>query len=714
MESKTSGPLCTPRAKEKRQLPGADFDSYIRNMYLTLCADAGNPTKRWSALSLLPFFLIFENLPETMRNLKQNIFLFCLVPGPKHAKHLLPYLREFVDEMNVLTTDGFQCFDVYRQQMFLLRAMVLRVIGDYPGIAQLLDLANHTSKAGCIKCTQFGERQHSTMCHQLETKDAKSHRWFVEKFSEIELLRDDEAGLADIVKTTGVNGKSYLTRLLYFDMEKDSILDLPHTAKRIFFHQARLVKGRKAKLKSMEAKDAEKARQDSDAKEASDDPIFDDSEDIEMKGEVEETEVQKMKSWAIPIRQQTEADLALTHIIAPTKYYINGKAPLSRGGQMKMNDVQHWFTNYGRFHIWSMNLEPKHAALLNDLRDVVQSLYEWEFNPSDAKLSMEEVDEIEDAVKSVLVRWKKETPVTSRAIVFHLLLHFPAQMRRWGSLRWCWMYPYERFIGALFDFIHGRQSMALELVNKYGRSLQARVLTDKAFVNISISRGGVDPRWNRLLKTRQQVRSRRTKLNQEKRFSQPTLTEKQRKTPRGDNVNSQSVPPLADFFVEHPEFESTDRHQILKITGHALSLRGRRMGTCGNFANNSCLRIRFHTGEVNYIQAHQWYHVRLFKANHTIQQDLVFCNYHTLNEGMLIILSYHASTVFGFRWTTVVHIFTGDAESVNNWPRLVDYVSTCDEKDEQWCEASAIDAIAVLVVKMTAFFQTVSVISNNV
>jgi hypothetical protein len=153
-ESRNEGPLSTPRAKEKIGLSRLELLD-IRNLFFTLCADAGNPTKRWSQQSLLPFFLVIENLPECLRNKPENMILFCLVPGPKHAKYLDSYLKEFVVEVNDIFTAGITCFDSYKQEEFLLRVMVLRVIGDYPGLCQLLSLADHKSRAGCTSKTFY-------------------------------------------------------------------------------------------------------------------------------------------------------------------------------------------------------------------------------------------------------------------------------------------------------------------------------------------------------------------------------------------------------------------------------------------------------------------------------------------------------------------------------------------------------------------------------
>ena len=682
-ESREIGPLSTPRAKEKMAKLGS-FATDIRTIYITLCADAGNPTKKWSQISLLPFFLVFENLPEVMRNRMENIMMFCLVPGPKHAKHLLPYLSEFVNEMNVILRNGLECWDEYKQQWFTLRAVVLRVIGDYPGLSQMLDLADHKSKAGCIKCTGLAESHFSTMCHEMNVGMSKTHEWFTGMFVQLAQRKegDNKEALEDLIKKTGINGITVLAQLSHFDMSKDTMLDFIHLVKRVFHHLTRLVKGRKAKVKTMEAREQKNdllqaaifARANEPGPDSESESISDEARrGGAAAASAGRTELNKMKSWSISKNKQAEADAALSFILAPTNYYCNGKMPLVRGGQMKMNDVQHWFTNYGAFHIWSMDLEPTHAAMLYDLQLLLKCMFEWEFDPDDSKSNEKELDDLDKRIQTVLQRWQDMTPMTARATVFHLLLHFPAQMRNWGSIRWCWMYPYERFIGAIFNFIHGRQAMATELVNKYSRKLQSRKLLDKTFARISLTRGDTDACWNRLLKSREQANSRYAESNYARRLAMPTLRDGQLTHPRGAKVKSEGIPPLTAFFTKYPVFKSTNRHQVWRIGGHALSLRGRRMGTFDQNPNNSCLRMCRPDDADCYIQAYDWYHLRLFDEAGANCLDKVFCEYHLLDEG--------------------------NRESVTDWPRILNFAF--DKRGgrtdiKEWCEASAINAIAVL------------------
>ena len=138
-------------------------------------------------------------------------------------------------------------------------------------------------------------------------------------------------------------------------------------------------------------------------------------------------------------------------------------------------------------------------------------------------------------------------------------------------------------------------------------------------------------------------------------------------------MKSEEIPRLTNFFRQFPVYKPTDRHQVWRIGGHALSLRGRRMGTFDQNPNNSCLRMCLPDHTECYIQAYDWYHLRLFDEACENCFDKVFCKYHLLEEG--------------------------NRESVTGWPRILDfaYDKQGGQTDIQdCCEASAINAIAVL------------------
>lgn len=82
-----------------------------------------------------------------------------LYPGPSHAKRLKAFLKPFIEESKKLgpTSSGFKVEDFSLDpadpdRTFDCKILVLNVLGDYPGIAQLLSSSDHKACSGCIKC----------------------------------------------------------------------------------------------------------------------------------------------------------------------------------------------------------------------------------------------------------------------------------------------------------------------------------------------------------------------------------------------------------------------------------------------------------------------------------------------------------------------------------------------------------------------------------
>jgi Transposase family tnp2 len=84
-----------------------------------------------------------------------NFLPFGLCPGPKQPKDLDSFLIPFIEELNRLN-DGVQAYDAHSKTSFLLRAHLVLVTGDTPGISKLLHLNGHSAKLPCRACKLEG------------------------------------------------------------------------------------------------------------------------------------------------------------------------------------------------------------------------------------------------------------------------------------------------------------------------------------------------------------------------------------------------------------------------------------------------------------------------------------------------------------------------------------------------------------------------------
>lgn len=92
----------------------------------------------------------------------QTLTYSIIVIGPKHAKRVKAYLKPFIDELRLYgpNSSGIKVEDHSLSKSdsareFFFKLLLLNILGDYPGIAQLLCRNDHKANSGCIKCNQY-------------------------------------------------------------------------------------------------------------------------------------------------------------------------------------------------------------------------------------------------------------------------------------------------------------------------------------------------------------------------------------------------------------------------------------------------------------------------------------------------------------------------------------------------------------------------------
>jgi len=89
------------------------------------------------------------------RYLTENFLPFGLCPGPSQPKDLDSFLIPFIEELKLLQ-NGVPAYDAFSQQPFLLKAHLVLVTGDTPGISKLFHLSGHNAKHPCRACKLEG------------------------------------------------------------------------------------------------------------------------------------------------------------------------------------------------------------------------------------------------------------------------------------------------------------------------------------------------------------------------------------------------------------------------------------------------------------------------------------------------------------------------------------------------------------------------------
>ncbi|XP_060962267.1 uncharacterized protein LOC133032365 [Cannabis sativa] len=132
-----------------------NFASEPRNVRLGLAADGFNPFGNMSlAYSMWPVVLANYNLPPWMCMKDNNFMVALLIPGPKSpGKDMDVFLRPLVDELKELWVDGVDTRDCTTNTMFKLRAALLWTVNDFPAPSSLSGWSGQGYKA-CPTCNE--------------------------------------------------------------------------------------------------------------------------------------------------------------------------------------------------------------------------------------------------------------------------------------------------------------------------------------------------------------------------------------------------------------------------------------------------------------------------------------------------------------------------------------------------------------------------------
>jgi hypothetical protein len=139
-------------AAKKEKYP--EFFKQPRNLKLGFCADGVAPFEIERGISFECLVLSVWNLPPDIRYKRENMILFGLSDKKPPNSQLIFEL--LVDELEELWTTGVPCWDSSRDQQFCLKAMLMTLLMDYPGLTDAMCVNNEGTFAACAKCSLQG------------------------------------------------------------------------------------------------------------------------------------------------------------------------------------------------------------------------------------------------------------------------------------------------------------------------------------------------------------------------------------------------------------------------------------------------------------------------------------------------------------------------------------------------------------------------------
>ena len=115
------------------------FAAEPRNLRLGLCTDGMNPFSMQSTNhSTWPVLLVNYNMRPTLCMKSENIMLSLLTPGPTAPGNNIDVnLQPLIDDLKDLWNEGIEVYDSLSKEDFILKAMLLWTISDYPGLGTL-------------------------------------------------------------------------------------------------------------------------------------------------------------------------------------------------------------------------------------------------------------------------------------------------------------------------------------------------------------------------------------------------------------------------------------------------------------------------------------------------------------------------------------------------------------------------------------------------
>lgn len=139
-------------------------------------------------------YVTILNLPRHMRYKVVNTILVGIVPGPREPSlHINSFLSPLVLELLQLW-EGIQCTQLMDShgsaQPVTLRAALLSVVCDIPGLAKVAGYLGHSARLGCTKCLKpfptahFGEKPDFSGFNrdQWPKRDTPTHRHLANQY----------------------------------------------------------------------------------------------------------------------------------------------------------------------------------------------------------------------------------------------------------------------------------------------------------------------------------------------------------------------------------------------------------------------------------------------------------------------------------------------------------------------------------------------------
>lgn len=197
--------------------------NYSENISFTFNTDGASVFKS-SNVSIWPIYLVINELPYTLRMMKENMILAALWFGNQKPS-MATFLKPFVDSMKILA-NGIKCFALCRGE-FLCKAFVLCGTADLPARSLLCNSNQFNGAYSCWKCLQEGKTAKVGKGHTRVFPFVPESPQGPPRTSK-SMIEDSKRAVQEKKTINGIKGPSWLMILPKFNIVHGICIDYMH------------------------------------------------------------------------------------------------------------------------------------------------------------------------------------------------------------------------------------------------------------------------------------------------------------------------------------------------------------------------------------------------------------------------------------------------------------------------------------------------------
>ncbi|KAK9936382.1 hypothetical protein M0R45_013227 [Rubus argutus] len=409
------------------------FSADPRNLRLGLATDGFNPFSMLSSkYSCWPVMLVTYNLPPMLCMKKENIMLTLLIPGPKQPGNDIDvYLQPLIEDLQHLWHNGVEVYDAFSKTVFNLRSILLWTINDFPAYGNL---------AGC--CTKG--RNISVALKDFPNDFGKCNSKKRKRNNNSNDGVDDDDDDDDAAANDGANDQDELSRWkkrsIFFDLPYWEELPLRHNLDVMHIEKNVCESIIGTILHSGKSKDGVNARKD--------------LQDMQIRKDLH-PELRGNRTylppapWTFSRSEKKKFCKRLYDFKGPDGYCSNiGKC-------ISLEECKIIGLKSHDYHVLMQQLLPValRGLLPKGPRNAILRLCAFFNKLCQRVIDREKIAVLEEEVIETLCRLERFFPPSFFDIMVHLTVHLGREARLCGPVHFRWMYPFERYMKTLKDYV---------------------------------------------------------------------------------------------------------------------------------------------------------------------------------------------------------------------------------------------------------------------